>query len=293
MSNHGGDTVIKISCQDYRESNADRLHRILNSLKPVNGFQRYLPSKFERIWIDFPDSDRAIRNHLEVLGIQQLENHLVWIPPDEFTKIEFLNQGGFARVYKGITKKVISKCHVFAMKELKKPMVPELALNIFLRSEGIAVVDVYGLTQHPDTGVYLMVMAYGDGTVDTPQQIFAGFNYINFSAFIFSNVAVINFFMGINAIVVVVVAVGVFSVVTVAVVMVEEVITFAVIGIIVKLDIIVVFAVNFFDISINVNYFIIDKGTFVHSCSFCVNILAPATSVFPFAIVMVEAIVAV
>ncbi|RUP47078.1 hypothetical protein BC936DRAFT_146154 [Jimgerdemannia flammicorona] len=165
MNNHDNYTTIEVASQDHHMRQADRLQRILNSLKPVYGFEQYLPSSFEWIWMDFPDPDRIILNHLEVLGIQQLENRLVWIPPDKFMKIEFLSNGGFAKVYKGITKR-----HVFAMKELKRSMVPELALNIFLRSERVGVVAVYGLTIHPDTREYLMVMAYGKGTVDSTRH---------------------------------------------------------------------------------------------------------------------------
>ncbi|RUP49732.1 hypothetical protein BC936DRAFT_141671 [Jimgerdemannia flammicorona] len=78
-------------------------------------------------------------------------NHLVWIPPDEFMEVEFLSEGEFAKVYKGITKNNITKGHEFAMKELKRSMGPELALNIFLRAEGIAVVDLQSILRQEST----------------------------------------------------------------------------------------------------------------------------------------------
>lgn len=59
--------------------------------------------------------------HLKELGISKLEGHLIWIPPCQFTEIEYLGQGGFAKVYRGTTK-----WHTFAMKELDRSMLPEV-----------------------------------------------------------------------------------------------------------------------------------------------------------------------
>ncbi|RUS15108.1 hypothetical protein BC937DRAFT_92889 [Endogone sp. FLAS-F59071] len=69
-------------------NNPDRLNRLLNDLKqPL-----FLPSDVELVWANFPDPNNVIDEHLSVLGVSQLKGHLIWIPPEEFTTVEYLGR---------------------------------------------------------------------------------------------------------------------------------------------------------------------------------------------------------
>ncbi|RUS16085.1 kinase-like domain-containing protein [Endogone sp. FLAS-F59071] len=133
-------------------NNSQRLQQLLDRIK----LQMFIPLSLQSLSIYFSTPDVIM--HLKKLGITQLKNCLIWILPDWFMEIEYLGEGGFAKVYKGT-----ANGYVFALKELKKNMLPELVLNVLLHSSKNGVVNVYGLTKHPQTAKYLMVMAYAHG----------------------------------------------------------------------------------------------------------------------------------
>ncbi|RUP45834.1 hypothetical protein BC936DRAFT_147680 [Jimgerdemannia flammicorona] len=152
----------------FQDPNVEkRLNALLPLLKPFN---RLRPTNRNRInvWkVEFPDPGNTILTHLKRLGVEQLENHVFWLPPSRFTKFEKLADGGFASVWAGTVENKHTKVHegnrttTFALKELKAAMVPELVLNVLFNDNGtfyFPTIPVVGLSQHPQTQQYLMVM---------------------------------------------------------------------------------------------------------------------------------------
>lgn len=105
---------------NHNMNNSQRLQQLLDRIS----LQMFVPISLQSLSIYFSTPD--IIMHLKKLGIPQLKNRLVWIPPDRFTEIEYLGEGGFAKVYKGT-----ANGYVYALKELKKNMLPEVSITNF------------------------------------------------------------------------------------------------------------------------------------------------------------------
>ncbi|RUS15068.1 hypothetical protein BC937DRAFT_92945, partial [Endogone sp. FLAS-F59071] len=82
-----------------------------------------------------------------------------------------LAEGGFAKVFRAQIN-ISSEVHDVAAKELPHTMISELVLNVYLSRSVQSVnnaptMEVIGLSQHPDTGLYLMIMQFADmGTLE-------------------------------------------------------------------------------------------------------------------------------
>ncbi|RHZ45374.1 hypothetical protein Glove_680g80 [Diversispora epigaea] len=107
---------------------------------------------------------------------------LEWIPYNEFTEVEFLSKGGFGTVYKafwekgyiryfdieeGIWRRMPNEDVVLKSLNYSKDVTSEFFDEISYQLKTSAANDgfmipIYGVTQHPDTEDYVMVMAYSN-----------------------------------------------------------------------------------------------------------------------------------
>ncbi|RUS24030.1 hypothetical protein BC938DRAFT_474234, partial [Jimgerdemannia flammicorona] len=141
-------------------TDANRLASLLARLPPSPDHPNILKAAF-------PDNGQ-LQLHLEKLGVPQLEMYLVWIAPDRFTAFEEVGKGGFATVYKGTVSFQDRKGErekSFALKELRKEMVPELVMSAVLtfcdrQGNALPINELIGLTRHPTNGDYLMVSRF-------------------------------------------------------------------------------------------------------------------------------------
>ncbi|GES91090.1 kinase-like domain-containing protein [Rhizophagus clarus] len=94
------------------------------------------------------------------------ENHLRWIPYNEFKDVEYLDKGGFSTIYKAIwidknqDKKVVLKCFNNLDENLEE------FLNEWKRHESCldlsGIIYLYGFTKKQDTCNYMAVMDHAN-----------------------------------------------------------------------------------------------------------------------------------
>ncbi|RUS22776.1 kinase-like domain-containing protein [Endogone sp. FLAS-F59071] len=154
-------------------TSSDRLQRLLARL-PAYDTLGGEKKKIEWLKKRFPDHKKELKWHLKRLGVTQLEDYLVWIPPSQIKNIKPLAKGGFSQVWVADVHFTVQEStnrgsigQKYAMKELQPSMIPELVLSVLLPVYSvwsvIAAIGVRGLTQHPKTGQYLTVMTFADG----------------------------------------------------------------------------------------------------------------------------------
>ncbi|RHZ45373.1 hypothetical protein Glove_680g81 [Diversispora epigaea] len=123
--------------------------------------------------------DELIQN--TQLAAEASNQKLEWIPYNEFTEVGFLSKGGFGTVYKAFWKN--GYINTFDIKEGTWKRMPneyvvlkslndskditlgffdEISRQLKSAATGACVIPIYGVTQHPDTEDYMMVMAYSN-----------------------------------------------------------------------------------------------------------------------------------
>lgn len=118
---------FRIAQQDAM-ADPSHLNYLLSLLKPLDKLSHSAIGDVRWWKRYFPDPERKLHLHLEKLGVPQLEEYLSWINPS-LIMIEEIGEGAFAKVYKGTLKAssgVSDTQGVFAMKELKPSMLPEV-----------------------------------------------------------------------------------------------------------------------------------------------------------------------
>ncbi|RUS13590.1 kinase-like domain-containing protein [Endogone sp. FLAS-F59071] len=105
--------------------------------------------------------DATLLNHLEIIGAPELNGLLFWVEHKRLKNFRFHDRGGFAAVFQarvswqwGCGPRPSAN---YALKELN---LIELVLNLIM---GDALLPIYGLTEHPMTGRYLMMMPLARG----------------------------------------------------------------------------------------------------------------------------------
>ncbi|RHZ35955.1 protein kinase [endosymbiont GvMRE of Glomus versiforme] len=104
------------------------------------------------------DIDQFIERYQ--LNAKNLKETVDWVPYENFTNIEFLAQGGFAKVYKAKwdNKWIVLK-HLNESKDIKKDFLQEIANHKKFPNSN-RIVRCHGISQDPKTKDYLMVMDY-------------------------------------------------------------------------------------------------------------------------------------
>lgn len=137
---------------------SSQLKRLIDNIKPPT-LIKPLPllnasAQSENFFIFEEELEKGIKKHLKLLGIGELKDHLIWIPPEEFIEIKFIGEGGFCKVYKGVTK-----TRVFAMKEFKKNMAPEVSIELQHGKmyNSNLLVNILTFNEHVLICIYLLV----------------------------------------------------------------------------------------------------------------------------------------
>ncbi|RUS21062.1 autophagy-related protein 13-domain-containing protein [Endogone sp. FLAS-F59071] len=141
--------------------------------------------------LNFPYGDADLNFHLRKLQVPELLPFLRWIPLERFDSFTKLGRGGFAQVYKGTVRWEIGKYALmqtmstsidssqspqtiyasysfdkkYALKEITPAMAAEIVLAVLLNFVRITV-NLVGLSFHPRTGKYLLVMDCADGNLE-------------------------------------------------------------------------------------------------------------------------------
>ncbi|RUS23187.1 kinase-like domain-containing protein [Endogone sp. FLAS-F59071] len=107
------------------------------------------------------NSDPTLLKHLKILGALELNGFLFWVEPDRLQKFQECDKGGFAQVFQARVSWQWGKGpRPSANYALKTLDLAELVMNLIMDD---ALLPIYGLTKHPKTGKYLMMMVLAKG----------------------------------------------------------------------------------------------------------------------------------
>ena len=111
-----------------------RLQDILARIKPFNELHKSHQTDILGWKNQFREYDQNLRDCLVILGVQELEPYLAWIPFDKLDEFHQLAEGGFAKVYMArIYLRDRRVDYTAAAKELKTSMITEVRLLDYTR----------------------------------------------------------------------------------------------------------------------------------------------------------------
>lgn len=110
---------------------SDRLRKLLARLP---AYDTLGGEKIKIEWLKerFPDPEKQLRHHLKLLGVPQLEDYLVWIPPSQIKNIKPLAKGGFAQVWVADVNESTDPDSIgqkYAMRELQQSMIQQVSVH--------------------------------------------------------------------------------------------------------------------------------------------------------------------
>ncbi|RUS16591.1 kinase-like domain-containing protein [Endogone sp. FLAS-F59071] len=113
----------------------------------------------------FPD-DQELKCHLGELGILELSDFLVWVPFEKLTELRLIGEGGFSKVWWA----QIPECgnRQVALKEMNQILIQEVIMTTIISCQTLtstvsSTASIRGLSIHPESGKYLMVLDYLKG----------------------------------------------------------------------------------------------------------------------------------